>query len=300
MNIDALPPLITMTLPAETNTYLTTLIPFQWSATDLRSGLKENILQIDRDQDGISDTNIPFSFSTVSTSFLLSDPSTNRWRVIASDLAGNTKTNSWSVFRIVTTLPIVTIHSPHSGTNITDSQIITFSWSDKSVTTNILQISTNAGFSVNFLSTNLGSATNFINSAWPLPDDTWHVRIVTVSGGVSYSSTPITFIISYVVPPPVPGMIGTDTSDTRIYPNPLYYDETLKIDRLPSNAKIGIYTMKGIQIWEREVKNYDGTPISEWKDTGIASGIYLVVITSDSGKKSVKKLLYIKDRRTQE
>jgi hypothetical protein len=132
----------------------------------------------------------------------------------------------------------------------------------------------------------------------PLEDGTWYLRILTVSGGTTNVSPVVMFRMQYVPPlPPVPSEISNTPDASRIYPNPLYYDEILRIDRLPLNAEIEIYTLKGVRIWKRDVRSYDGFPIAEWKDPNIATGIYFVVITDDQGNRAVKKLVYLKERR---
>lgn len=294
---DRTAPATVQAFPADNDQFSSSLISFQWSATDTQSGLLRNSIEFDTNKDFVADFSLDFSTVTVQTSALFRDGTTNRWRVVGVDNVGNMAVSGWRQFQIRTNLPIPQIHYPIFGEVVSASRVLDFRWSDKNVETNIIQLSTNAGFVFRFIDLHKGTLTNHVNTTTPLPDGIWYLRILTVSGGTTNFSPVVIFRMQYVAPPPVPGEIATSPDASRIYPNPLYYDEYLRIDRLPENAEIGIYTLKGVRIWKRDVRSYDGFPIAEWKDLNIATGIYFVVITDDKGGKSVKKLVYLKERR---
>ncbi len=86
---------------------------------------------------------------------------------------------------------------------------------------------------------------------------------------------------------------ASDLSNVLIYPNPFYPNRGngfVTIDKIPANAKIRIYTLSGEKVWEAAA---DTTGMIIWKGVNksgylVASGIYLVVIDSYSGKKVFK------------
>jgi hypothetical protein len=73
-------------------------------------------------------------------------------------------------------------------------------------------------------------------------------------------------------------------SQIRIYPDPFIYNEhqIITFDSLPKNSIIKIYSIEGKLITElNQLSGYTGV---RWEPNSIASGIYLVVVTS--GKKT--------------
>jgi len=91
-------------------------------------------------------------------------------------------------------------------------------------------------------------------------------------------------------------MVRTAASNLKnvlIYPNPFYANRGqgfVTIDRIPANSKVRIYTLSGEKVWEATAGS---TGVIIWKGTNksgylVASGIYLAVIESGSGKKVFK------------
>ncbi|MDD5208975.1 MAG: fibronectin type III domain-containing protein [Elusimicrobiales bacterium] len=78
-----------------------------------------------------------------------------------------------------------------------------------------------------------------------------------------------------------------------IYPNPFYPNRGqgfVTIDKIPANAKVRIYTLSGDKVWETTSGT---TGVVIWKGVNksgylVASGIYLVVVDSTSGRKVFK------------
>ncbi len=85
----------------------------------------------------------------------------------------------------------------------------------------------------------------------------------------------------------------SDLKSMRVYPNPFYTNRGngyVTIDPVPANSKIRIYTLSGEKVWEGAAGT---TGVIIWKGVNksgeqVASGIYLAVIDSASGKKVTK------------
>ncbi|HDQ99497.1 MAG TPA: T9SS type A sorting domain-containing protein, partial [candidate division WOR-3 bacterium] len=69
----------------------------------------------------------------------------------------------------------------------------------------------------------------------------------------------------------------------RVYPNPciLGTHSRLVIDSLPRNARVEVRTLNGRLVATPEVDQ--GLHRSVWRPTGIASGIYLLVVHGPAG-----------------
>ncbi|MDO8806108.1 MAG: kelch repeat-containing protein [Elusimicrobiota bacterium] len=86
---------------------------------------------------------------------------------------------------------------------------------------------------------------------------------------------------------------ASDLNNVLIYPNPFYANRGqgfVTIDKIPANSKVRIYTLSGEKIWEAAAGT---TGVIIWKGMNksgylVASGIYLAVIDSTSGKKVFK------------
>lgn len=82
-------------------------------------------------------------------------------------------------------------------------------------------------------------------------------------------------------------------SDARVYPNPFYPnrgDGYVSIEPVPADTKLTLYTLSGAKVWEG---NSGGSALITWdgknkKGHPVASGIYLGVLDSPSGKKKIK------------
>ncbi len=86
---------------------------------------------------------------------------------------------------------------------------------------------------------------------------------------------------------------ATDLSEVKVYPNPLYTNRGngyITIDRMPAYAKVRIYTLSGIKIWEGTAGPYGMVIWKGLNSSGklAASGVYLAVIDSSAGKKVLK------------
>ncbi|MCX5792007.1 MAG: fibronectin type III domain-containing protein, partial [Elusimicrobia bacterium] len=85
----------------------------------------------------------------------------------------------------------------------------------------------------------------------------------------------------------------SDLKSMRVYPNPFFTNRGngyVTIDPVPANSKIRIYTLSGDKVWEGAAGT---TGVIIWKGVNksgeqVASGIYLAVIDSSSGKKVTK------------
>ena len=86
---------------------------------------------------------------------------------------------------------------------------------------------------------------------------------------------------------------ATSLANVIVYPNPFYANRGqgfVTIDRLPSNAKVRIYTLSGDKVWEGSAGT---TGVVIWRGINksgnlVASGVYLAVIDSSAGKKVLK------------
>ena len=82
-------------------------------------------------------------------------------------------------------------------------------------------------------------------------------------------------------------------SEAKIYPNPMYPnrgDGYVTIEPVPLNTKLTLYTLSGAKVWEG---NSNNSFVIIWKGENkhgnpVASGIYLGVLESPSGKKNIK------------
>ena len=82
-------------------------------------------------------------------------------------------------------------------------------------------------------------------------------------------------------------------SEAKIYPNPMYPsrgDGYVTIEPVPLNTKLTLYTLSGAKVWE---DNSNNSFVIIWKGENkygnpVASGIYLGVLESPSGKKNIK------------
>lgn len=82
-------------------------------------------------------------------------------------------------------------------------------------------------------------------------------------------------------------------SDARVYPNPFYPnrgDGYVSIEPVPADTKLTLYTLSGAKVWEG---NSGRSALITWdgknkKGHPVASGIYLGVLDSPSGKKKIK------------
>ena len=85
----------------------------------------------------------------------------------------------------------------------------------------------------------------------------------------------------------------SDLASVRVYPNPLYLNRGngyATIEPVPANSKIRIYTLSGDKVWEG---SGGSTGVIIWRGVNksgqqVASGIYLAVIDSTAGKKTLK------------
>jgi hypothetical protein len=86
---------------------------------------------------------------------------------------------------------------------------------------------------------------------------------------------------------------AADLSAVRIYPNPYYTNRGqgfVTLDNMPAGTEARIYTLSGEKVWEGTAGT---TGLLTWDATNnsgvlVGSGVYLVVLDSDSGKKVVK------------
>ena len=86
---------------------------------------------------------------------------------------------------------------------------------------------------------------------------------------------------------------ASNLNNVLIYPNPFYTNRGqgfVTIDKIPAGSKVRIYTLSGDKVWEATAGS---TGVIIWRATNksgnlVASGIYLVVIDSSSGKKVFK------------
>ena len=86
---------------------------------------------------------------------------------------------------------------------------------------------------------------------------------------------------------------ATNLANVIVYPNPFYANRGqgfVTIDRLPSNAKVRVYTLSGDKVWEGSAGT---TGVVIWRGANksgnlVASGVYLAVIDSSAGKKVLK------------
>jgi hypothetical protein len=86
---------------------------------------------------------------------------------------------------------------------------------------------------------------------------------------------------------------SSNLSAVRVYPNPFYAKRGqgfVTLDNLPASAKIKIYTLSGVKVWEGTAST---TGIITWDAVNksgvlVGSGVYLALIDSSAGKKVVK------------
>ncbi|MBK8870949.1 MAG: fibronectin type III domain-containing protein [Elusimicrobia bacterium] len=87
---------------------------------------------------------------------------------------------------------------------------------------------------------------------------------------------------------------GNSVNECKAFPNPLRPgqpgNEVLKFTSLPMGAKLTIYTMRGERVWERTADDQGNISWDAQNDNGesVASGVYLVFLDGDGGKKTIK------------
>lgn len=102
---------------------------------------------------------------------------------------------------------------------------------------------------------------------------------------VSGSSGTVIMLIRMVPP--------SNLSRVKVYPNPFYPnngDGNVKVEPVPPNTKLTLYTLSGAKVWEG---NSDKRSIIEWEGVNkhgnpVASGVYIGVLDSPAGKKKIK------------
>jgi hypothetical protein len=76
------------------------------------------------------------------------------------------------------------------------------------------------------------------------------------------------------------------------YPNPCKGYDKITFKNLTNQCRIRIYNIAAERIYEKELTNTNGS--AEWNCKGIASGVYIYIITNDKGQKATGKIGIVK------
>jgi hypothetical protein len=122
----------------------------------------------------------------------------------------------------------------------------------------------------------------------------WRVSAVDRAGNPGPSGSGWSFVTPVLLPGP-----ANDLESVRVYPNPIFLGETLRIDRLTRDAKIQIYSLTGIQVFPQdgsafEVSGYQGDAIDTWTPSSEASGVYFVAVWNGTKGSVIRKVVLIK------